>query len=92
MVGTVVIIFVMMVVIRMVMVIVVLTMIVMRMMIVMFVVIDHNYLIAISLMGLESRGVSNAPSVQTFEVNLTNKNMILMMMMIIVMIGKLNRT
>ena len=64
----------------------------MRMMIVMFVVIDHNYLIAISLMGLESRGVSNAPSVQTFEVNLTNKNMILMMMMIIVMIGKLNRT
>ena len=90
MVGTVVIIFVMMVVIRMVM--VVLTMIVMRMMIVMFVVIDHNYLITISLMGLESRGVSNAPSVQTFEVNLTNKNMILMMMMIIVMIGKLNRT
>ena len=75
----------------MMMVMVVLTMTVMRMIVVMLVVIDHNYLIAISLMGLESRGVSNAPSVQTFEVNLTNKNMILMMIMIIVMIRKLNR-
>ena len=75
----------------MMMVMVVLTMTVMRMIVVMLVVIDHNYLITISLMGLESRDVSNAPSVQTFEVNLTNKNMILMMIMIIVMIRKLNR-
>ena len=75
----------------MMMVMVVLMMTMMRMIVVMLVVIDHNYLIAISLMGLESRGVSNAPSVQTFEVNLTNKNMILMMIMIIVMIRKLNR-